>query len=170
MAIAPSLAKEWYENLSVEELEKKYEDLKKNYCFNTKEEQIDYIIENYLNSSHDVNNSSIRIALEQLLKEKTGKEYKIEAKNFEINLLDIINFISNPNVDPFWTNTLTSYFQKLNDISEEDKKIFLIQLIQDINSFDEFTKEIIKNSNVKEIYNKYKKIAEDYVFMNTREC
>lgn len=169
MAFTPNLAKKWYENLSVGELEKKYEDLKKHYCFNKKEEQIDYIIKNYLNSSNDVNNNSTKIALEQLLKEKTGKEYKIEVKNFEINLVDIINFISDPNVDPFWTNTLTSYFEKLNDISEEDKKVFLIQLIQDINSFNEFTKEIIKNSNVKEIYDKYKKIAEDYVFMNTSE-
>ena len=37
MAFAPNVAKKWFENLSVEELEAKYEELKKNYCFNSKE-------------------------------------------------------------------------------------------------------------------------------------
>ena len=67
MSISPSLAKKNYENLSVEELEKKYEELKKNYCFNTKEEQIDYVIKNYLNASKEVNNNSTKVALEELL-------------------------------------------------------------------------------------------------------
>ena len=31
MAFAPNVAKKWFENLSVEELEAKYEELKKNY-------------------------------------------------------------------------------------------------------------------------------------------
>lgn len=168
MAIAPSLAKKWYENLSVEELEKKYEDLKKHYCFNSKEEQIDYLIKNYLNASIGVNNNSTKIALEELLKEKTGKEYKIESKKFEINLLDIINFIANPNITPFESTTLTNYFEKLNDVSEEDKICFLIELIQDKNSFNEFTKEIIQNQSVKDTYDKYKKIAKDFVSLNSR--
>ena len=64
MAFAPIVARSLYEKLSVEELEAKYESLKRNYCFNTKEEQIEYIIKNYLNSSNDVSNSSIKIALE----------------------------------------------------------------------------------------------------------
>lgn len=49
-----------------------------------------------------MNNNSVKIALEELLKEKTGKQYKIESKKFEINLLDIINFIANHNVYPFF--------------------------------------------------------------------
>lgn len=168
MAFAPSLAKKWYENLSVEELEEKYEDLKKHYCFSSKEEQIDYIIKNYLNASKDVNTNSIKIALEELLKEKTGKEYKIEPKKFEIKLLDIINYITNPSVDPFWTTTLTNYFEKLNDISEADKIRFLIELIQDKNSYNDFTKEIIQNQNAKEIYEKYKKIAIQFISLNSK--
>ena len=63
MAFAPNLAKKWYENLSVEELEETYEGLKKHYCFSSKEEQIDYIIKNYLNASKDVNTNSTKIAL-----------------------------------------------------------------------------------------------------------
>ena len=168
MAFAPNVAKKWFENLSVEELEAKYEELKKNYCFNSKEEQIDHIIKNYLNASKDVNNNSTKIALEELLKEKTGKEYKIEPNRFEISLSDIVNFITNPVTDPFWTTTLSNYFQKLNEISEEEKMRFLIELVQDNNSFNEFTKEIVQTQNVRETYDKYKKIAQDFVSMNTR--
>ena len=169
MAFAPNVAKKRFENLSVEELEAKYEELKKNYCFNSKEEQIDYIIKNYLNASKDVNNNSTRIALEELLKEKTGKEYKIEPNRFEISLSDIINFITNPDTDPVWTSALSNYFQKLNEISEEEKMKFLIELVQNKDSFNEFTKEIIQTQNVRDTYNKYQKIAQDFVSMNTRK-
>ncbi len=168
MAFAPNVAKKWFENLSVEELEAKYEELKKNYCFNSKEEQIDHIIKNYLNASKDVNNNSTKIALEELLKEKTGKEYKIEPNIFEISLSDIINFITNPSIDPFWTTTLSNYFQKLNEISEEEKMKFLIELVQDKNLFNEFTKEIVQTQNVRETYDKYKKNAQDFVSMNKK--
>lgn len=167
MAFAPNVAKKWFENLSVEELETKYEELKRNYCFNSKEEQIDYIIKHYLNASNNVNNNSTRIALEELLKEKTGKEYKIEEKKFEISLSDIISFITS--VDPFWTTTLSNYFEKLNEISDEEKMRFLIELVQDKNSFNEFTKEIVQTQNVRETYDKYKKIAQDFLSMNTRK-
>ena len=145
MAIAIHVLKKRFKDLSVEELEEKYNELKKDYCFNTKEEQINYIIKNYLNGSIDVNNDSTKIALEELLKEKTGKEYKIEQKRFEISLSDIIDFITNTNGDPFWNTTLLNYFQKLNEISEEEKIRFLVQLVQDNYSFNEFTKEILKN-------------------------
>ena len=166
MAIAPVLARKWYENLSIEELEKKYGELKKEYCFNSKEEQLDYVIKNYLNASKVTNNNSIKVALEELLKEKTGKEYKIESKKFEIELLDVINFVTNGSVDPFWTITLTNFFGKLNDISEKDKIKFLIELVQDKSLFNDFSKEIIKDFNVNETYDKYKKLAKEYVIHN----
>lgn len=167
MAFAPNVAKKRFENLSVEELEAKYEELKKNYCFNSKEEQIDHIIKNYLDASKNVNNNSTRIALEELLKEKTGKDYKIEPNRFEISLSDIINFITS--ADSFWTSALSNYFQKLNEISEEEKMRFLIELVQNKESFNEFTKEIIQTQNVRETYNKYQKVAQDFVSMNTRK-
>ena len=168
MAFAPNVAKGWFENLSVEELEEKYEELKKEYCFDSKEEQIDYIIKNYLNASKDVNNKSTKIALEELLKEKTGKEYRIEPKKFDISLSDVINFVTDKDADPFWTTTISNYFEKLTEVSEEEKIKFLFELVQDKNSFNEFTKEIIKEQNVKETYDKYKKIAQDYVSSNKR--
>ncbi len=167
MAFSPSLAKARYENLSVEELEAEYEKLKKNYCFENKEEQVGYIIDNYLHSSNSTNNNSIRTALEELLKEKTGKEYTIEPKRFEINLNDIINYVTNPAVDPFWTTAISDFFQKLNEVSEEDKMRFLIELVQDKTSYNEFTREITKPENVNEIYEKYSKIAHDYVLRHS---
>ena len=97
------------------------------------------------------------------MKEKTGKEYKIEPKIFKITLIDIINYVTNPKTDPFWTITLTNYFQKLEQIDEAEKMSFLIELVQDKTSFNEFTKEIIKTQNVTETYDKYKIIARDYI-------
>ena len=170
MAFAPIVARSLYENLSVEQLEAKYESLKHNYCFNTKEEQIEYIIKNYLNSSNDVNNRSIKIALEELLKEKTGKEYSIQPKTFDISLVDIINYVTKTNEDPFWQEALTNYFEKLEGISEQEKIDFLIKLIQDENSYNEFTKEILHTENVFELYNKYNEILEKFILMNMREC
>lgn len=162
MAFAPNLAKKMYENLSVPELQKKYEELKTNYCFNTKEEQIGYIIKNYLNASNDTNNNSKRIALEELLKEKTGVEYKIEDKKFEIGLIDVINFVTSPKIDPFWTHVLIEYFEKVN-VTEDEKINFLIELVQDKVSFNDFTKEVSQQKDANELYDKYKKIARDYV-------
>ena len=94
------------------------------------------------------------------MKEKTGKEYKIEPKIFKITLIDIINYVTNPKTDPFWTITLTNYFQKLEQIDEAEKMSFLIELVQDKNCFNEFSKEIIKTQNVTETYDKYKKLLE----------
>ncbi len=169
MAITPNVAKELYKNLSVEELEAKYESLKKHYCFDSKEEQINYTIKNYLNASNDVNTDSTKIALEELLKEKTGREYKIEPKRFEINLSDVINFVASPNVDPFWTTTLKNYFEKLNDISESDKINFLIELVQNKDTFNNFIKEINSVQDAIEIYNKYKKIIMQFISSNTKK-
>ena len=97
------------------------------------------------------------------MKEKTGKEYKIEPKIFKITLIDIINYVTNPKTDPFWTITLTNYFQKLEQIDEAEKMSFLIELVQDKTNFNEFTKEILKTQNVTETYDKYKKIVRDYI-------
>ncbi len=158
MAIAPSFIIDRCKDLSVEELENLYEIEKKEYCFESKEQQIDYIVKEFLYPKDD----SIKNVIEQLLKEKTGKDYNIEPKTYEINLLDIINYVVDSSKDPFWITTLSNYFQKLNIVSENEKMEFLIELIQDKKSFNEFTKEIINSQNAFETYEKYKKIAEKY--------
>lgn len=169
MAIAPNTLKKRYENLSIVELEEKYELLKQDYVFENKEQQINYIIKNYLNASMQANNNSTKIALEELLKEKTGKAYKIEPKRFEITLIDVINNLVDYDVDPFWNSELSRYFKDLDGVSDEEKIKFLIQLIQDKNNFNEFTKEIISTNDVKAIYEKYKSIAEKYCLENIRK-
>lgn len=166
MAIAPNILKKKYENLSVEELQAKYEELKKHYCFNSKEEQINDTIKNYLHASSRVNNNSSKTVLEELLKEKTGEEYRIEPKLFKISVSDIINVITNSETDPFWTNVLNDSFQSFTEISEEEKMEFLIELVQDKKIFNEFTKELIQTRNIKDMYNKYQSIAHDYVLKN----
>ena len=127
MAIAPSFIIDQYKDLSVEELENLYEIEKKEYCFESKEQQIDYIVKEFLYPKDD----SIKNVIEQLLKEKTGKDYNIEPKTYEINLLDIINYVVDSSKDPFWITTLSNYFQKLNIVSENEKMEFLIELIKD---------------------------------------
>ena len=167
MAYAPSLAKKWYEDLSVEELEKRYEELKVHYCFNSKEEQINYIIKNYLSASLSANVNSTRIALEELLKEKTGKDYKIEPKKFEITLKDIIDFIANPNTNLLLNITLFNFFNELIEVNEKEKINFLLGLIQEKSLFNEFTKEIEQLKNISEIYERYKKLVYDYIMENS---
>ena len=167
MAIAPNVVKERLKNLSVEELEAKYEEIKRTYCFASKEDQIGYIMHTYLNASRNTNNKSIKIALEELLKEKTGKDYTIEPKYFEITVTDIINYITHPNVDPFWTNTFSNFFNKLTDVDDNDKKKFLFELCQDKNSLNEFSKEIMPTQNPRETYDKYNEIAKQFVASHT---
>lgn len=168
MAIAQNVLRKKYENLSLEDLENEYELLKKSFCFENKEEQIEYIIKNYLNVSHDVNNNSKKIVLEELLKEKTGKDYIIEPKIFDFTLIDVINTLTDYNNDPFWTTLLVKYFESLSELTEKEKINFLIQLIQDKNNFNEFTKEITKSNDNKEIYEKYKNIAQEFYLKNKR--
>ena len=167
MAIAPNVAKKNFENLSVEELEAKYEELKKNYCFETKEDQIAYIIENRLNASLNTNINSVKIALEELLKEKTGKDYSIKPKKFELTLSDIVNYVTK--IDPYWTVVLTDFLNQLTDVSDEDKMRFIINLQQDKDSFNEFTREISRGENASDTYKKYKDIAEKYCLEHSRK-
>ncbi len=46
--------------------------------------------------------------------------------------------------DPFWKDLLKEYFNKLTNISEEEKISFLKKLASNKDLFNEFTKEIIK--------------------------
>lgn len=169
MAFAPSLAKKKFENLSVEELEKKYEEIKKNYTFETKEEQIEYMLKNYLNASLNTNNRSTKIAIEELLKEKTGKEYAFVPKYQEYNLKDVIDFISKTNVDSSWSTVVTDFFNKIEDISEKEKIVFLFELMQDKTSFNAFINEISESNHYKEIYDKYKQILKKFMASHIRK-
>ena len=102
-----------------------YNDLKSDFCFESKESQIKYILDNFMNSSHDINISATREGLEELLKEKTGKEYKIEDKYFQITLNDLIDYLSN-NTNLLSEKTIiVNFFNSLTEI-EEEKCEFLV--------------------------------------------
>ena len=139
MAFAPNLAKKWYENLSVEELEETYEGLKKHYCFSSKEEQIDYIIKNYLNRKNviykKINNNygRIKIIKSKLIDSKTNelitdklviKDYSLEDLKLTINNEDkkyIIEKVNDNYVVTYVNSSLEdinkSYFSINNNVS-----------------------------------------------------
>lgn len=165
VAISRVLLKERYSNLSIEELEERYNNLKKRITFNSKEEFIMDYLGNILNGSKDVNIESEKVALEELLKEKTGRKYHIEPTRFAFELIDVINVIANN--DSVLFTTLNNFFNELNKISEKDKIKFISELYQDKSSFNEFIKEIVQSNDYKEIFKKYQKIATDYIRFNT---
>lgn len=72
----------------------------------------------------------------------------------------IESFIGN---DPFWKDLLKEYFNKLTNMSEEEKIIFLKKLASNEDLFNEFTKEIIKCSNVDELFDKYTIMISGYI-------
>lgn len=72
----------------------------------------------------------------------------------------IESFIGN---DPFWKDLLKEYFNKLTNISEEEKISFLKKLASNKDLFNEFTKEIIKCTNVDELFDKYTIMISDYI-------
>ena len=93
MAVTTDMLKDKYRDLPVDKLKDTYEDIKKCYCFNTKEEQIELIMNTYLSSSFPINTASSRKAIEELLKEKTGSAYTIVPKRFVLTNKDIIDYI-----------------------------------------------------------------------------
>ena len=168
MAYSSNLVKEWYKDKTVEELEEMYNDLKSDFCFESKESQIKYILDNFMNASHKTNISSTRKGIEELLYEKTGKEYKIEEKYFQITLNDLIDYISNNTNFLFDKTILVNFFNRLTEIDEEEKCEFLICLIQDNKNFNEFINEIKTNQEIKALFEKYLEIADNFYRINHR--
>ena len=168
MSFSSNLVKENYKDKSVKELEKMYNDLKSDFCFESKESQIKYILDNFMNASHNTNIDSTRKGIEELLKEKTGKEYKIEEKYFQITLNDLINYISNNTSLIFDKTSLINFFNKLIDVDEDEKFMFLICLIQNNKNFNEFANEIKSNQDINELFEKYLEIADDFYHKNCR--
>lgn len=65
------------------------------------------------------------------------------------------SFIGN---DPFWEDLLKKYFDKLTNISEDEKIKFLKKLSLNQHLFNDFTKEIVKPSDVNQIFEKYNRL------------
>lgn len=166
MAFSSNLVKEWYKDKSVKELEEMYEDLKSYFCFESVENQIKYILDNFMDASYDTNLDSTREGIEELLKEKTGKEYTIQEKYFEIHLNDLIDYISKNTNLLSDKAILVDFFNKLTDVSEENKLSFLFCIIQSDKNFNEFINEIDINQEAEIVFEKYLAIADNFYDMN----
>ena len=118
-------------------------------------------------ASHRTNTNSKRVALEELLKEKTGREYTFEDRFLEITPGDIINHVNNPREDPFWTTKLINFFNSLQAVPVADKNDLLIGMLQDRSIFNDFTKDIVKSNDVRSIYERYKEIVRNYRINNS---
>jgi len=71
----------------------------------------------------------------------------------------IESFIGN---DPFWKDLLKEYFNKLTNVSEEEKISFLNKLASNKELFNEFTKDILKSKNPESLFNKYNKAEREF--------
>ena len=169
MAISSNLVKEWYKNLSVEELEKKYKELEKDYYFDTKEKQIEYYLKNFMNASHDTNLNATRAGLEELLKEKTGKDYHLKTQFFEVNLNDILDYIVKTTDLISNKEKIADFFSSLDEMDMGDEKFdemqkmwLLMCLYQNKQNFTNFEKELNEGKDNLEIFKKYLEICEDY--------
>jgi hypothetical protein len=168
MAFSPKSVKDWYKDLSVEELEKKYFDLQSEYYFETKNSQIKYLIENIMDASHSTNLDSTREGLEELLKEKTGKEYKLKEQFFDISVVDVINYIADNTKLLADRTQLISFFDKIQGVDKKEKTRFLLVLMQDTKNFKKFVKETKKNSDAQSVFDKYSDIVDDFWSKNRK--
>lgn len=100
--------------------------------------QVMNMVENYLkdNSSPKVENRNV-------------DDYKSEPTTLD----ELIK--TNTSSDIFWQITLKQFFSKLSNVSEEKKVEFFKKLANDKEKFNEFSKEIMKNQNSNEVFNKY---------------
>ena len=167
MAFSSNLVKEWYQNLSVEELEKKYQALEEDFYFDTKEKQIEYTLKHFMYASHNTNLNATRMGLEELLKEKSGKDYHLKTKRFELKVSDVLDYILKAAKLLSKKDKFVEFFDSINkiedeEIDEEEKICFLMCLYQNKKIFKEFVKELKKSKDNIQTFVKYCNICEEY--------
>jgi hypothetical protein len=131
-----------------------------------------------MDASHSTNLDSTREGLEELLKEKTGKEYKLKEQFFDISVVDVINYIADNTKLLDDKAQLISFFDKIqyeDDQDEDDqyendmeKARFLLVLMQDVKTFKKFIKEAETNSDAQSVFDKYLDIVDDFWSKNSR--
>lgn len=166
MALPPVYFENKYKDLEVEELEKEYRELAKEYEFDNKNDSIKYYLDNLLYTSRNKNINTKRAVLEKLLRAKTGRQYNFKINKFNVEPLDIVKYVTDADKDPIWSIKVNEFFEKLQDVSDSEKIKFIAELYQDKKSFNEFLKEVLKTNNEKELFEKYKVIAEKYFAAN----
>ncbi len=168
------MTKAKYKGSSIEELKAEYEKLIKEKCyFETKEEQMkhDISIAAYGSSNlyYDTNSNTFFMIDEydrtmanellELIKEKSGETYKVETKTFNYSLDELIDYIADKSIDPFWNMSLKNFFKKLDNNKDYgmEKLRFLLALANNLNRkvFDDFSKELTGEYNAEELFQKY---------------
>ena len=100
---------------------------------------------------------------------KEMSEHEANASSFEEGTITKIIKNAVGIDDIFWQKTLEKYFDSLEDITTDEKIAFLVKLVNKKDIFGEFTREIVKQEDSKNLYEKYKKILseEDNNISNT---
>lgn len=86
--------------------------------------------------------------------EKTMSDDSVKNSNSNLEILNNM-IIKLTESDVFWSETLKRFFDSLEEISETEKISFILKLQNNKELFNDFTKEIVKNNNSFEIFNKY---------------
>ena len=177
MAFSKNLIIEKYKNLSVAELEEKYRELEHDYYFENPEQQIENMAKYYYNASYRTNLSSTRAGLEQLLKEKTGKDYHIKEQTFQLTLADFIGYIerfcaggSKETLTNFFNNVKPEDFKDTENFKERfldfSKFDVLMCFIKNKVILESFLAEIKTSTSTKELFIKYTKRAKELFVQN----
>ena len=168
MPVGPYAYKNEFKNLTVEELEDKYNDLKNVIGFNSKDDYIRFEVQNSLSEYVVSNYYSEKVALEQLLKEKSGKDYYFKSEEYsdEIVIEDYIKYASRN--DENKEKALSQFLNSLSDeeytnisnellLYENDKESlqyeFIIGLCTKNDSYESFFDEL---QNTNDAYNLFK--------------
>ena len=112
MALSPSHFKEKYKNCSVEELESRFNELRKEVEFKTKKEFLKHYMDNLLYPSKNSNLKYESKAIQELLYDKTGNTYEFEKNKFTITLNDVIDYVGNSEQDPFFAEAIRDFLNK----------------------------------------------------------
>lgn len=83
--------------------------------------------------------------------EKQLEEKSLKEKNISLN--ELIKISTQP--DFFWEMKLKEFFNNLSIVSEKEKIEFLKKLLDNRERFNEFTKEVNRNHDSSELFNKY---------------
>ena len=136
-------------NISLEELDKNskvYEDINATFYWNPNRGGKQIIVAedgSYLGTSSGVNLDSLK---EEFINGKRNGDMD-EVKDFIIKKTNM--------KDPFWKDQIESFFNGLSGVSKDDILILINIFNSNPELFNNFTKELLTNTNSIELFNKY---------------
>lgn len=192
MAYSPRLAKEWYKDMKVEELEEMWNGFIKKET--NKELFLKTLVDTFMDASYHTNNSSSKEAVRELLKEKTGRDYSIDnsktyelecsykmrknnakklsleieekAEEYLVTFKDVFDYVMLECNDFFWVEAFRKFYDKLDFVQEYEKLKLLLILYYDKEDCNNLSKELASSYDIKSLYEKYNKLAENFANKN----